>query len=314
MTWRNEILDIICDENGLNPHRLVEKSLCHMPSKFYRYRSVNKNNLNALREGYEWLSIPDAYNDPLDAKMFYSPSSVIDYIVNKRLVSSLDSETYNFMKKIIGKVDITAGRLDQQLLQAEIGERGKARASIKRFQKLADEILKHLPNDLVQKLDELIRSCSLICSFSTNYHNQLMWSHYADSHKGYCLEYEQPDSTKYDHGFFVPVVYRDKPIDVTRFIRESYPDGNGSSRAFLCGATVKNLCWHYEDEWRYFRLGDMNDRKLRAFKPKRILLGCKISGDSRHELLSVCKEIGLPAFEMDWSINSFEMKIGKKFS
>ena len=34
-----------------------------------------------------------------------------------------------------------------------------------------------------------------ICSLSKTYDNALMWAHYADEHKGCCIEVEIPDST-----------------------------------------------------------------------------------------------------------------------
>ena len=75
----------------------------------------------------------------------------------------------------------------------------------------------------------------LICSLSKNYKNTLLWSHYADGHRGCCLEIDVISKlTPYD------IVYSNQmpvaPIDSIEKI-----------------LTHKSKMWEYEDEVRYFK-------------------------------------------------------------
>jgi len=63
-----------------------------------------------------------------------------------------------------------------------------------------DEFL-DLPKDKVTELKkvflELFNSMG-ICSFSKTQKNQLMWAHYADEHKGFCIEFDESELIKCD--------------------------------------------------------------------------------------------------------------------
>ena len=77
----------------------------------------------------------------------------------------------------------------------------------------AVEHVQRLIDDMECKLAEKMKTLFLIGCLCTGYKNRLMWSHYADSHKGFCIEYyfnsfEAPN-------FIFPVIYKDtKRIDI----------------------------------------------------------------------------------------------------
>lgn len=78
-----------------------------------------------------------------------------------------------------------------------------------------------------------------ICSFTVNKRNLLLWSHYADSHKGFCVEF---DATIQPIFFAQKVNYENKLPEV------SYPmhgDGTGFGPAL-----IKSEDWEYENEYR----------------------------------------------------------------
>ncbi len=78
-----------------------------------------------------------------------------------------------------------------------------------------------------------------ICSFTTNKDNLLFWSHYADSHNGFCVEYDAsifPISSAYK------VNYKDEYPEA---IFPSPPNALG-----LKPALIKSSAWEYEDEYR----------------------------------------------------------------
>lgn len=104
--------------------------------------------------------------------------------------------------------------------------------------------------------DEMIQSFR-VCCFSRSNDNLLLWAHYAENHKGICLEYdvtEESFSTQ-----FIPVKYS-KLVPVLERVQR-YPSGHpsagslavnvkdGSADVFL----TKSEDWAYEQELRQLR-------------------------------------------------------------
>ncbi len=82
----------------------------------------------------------------------------------------------------------------------------------------------------------------LICSTSTSANNALMWSHYADGHKGCCIVFEVPKQTQWTR---LPIKYQLLPatLDPTQSTDESL-------RLIY---SIKSEFWMYEDEVRFIR-------------------------------------------------------------
>lgn len=83
----------------------------------------------------------------------------------------------------------------------------------------------------------------VIC-FSTNWQSPVMWSHYADKHKGICLGFDIPDE------FAIPIKYvtaRDAAAAEAQLARNK-PDAAFAER-FM---TTKYDAWSYEKERRLY--------------------------------------------------------------
>ncbi|WP_244945860.1 DUF2971 domain-containing protein [Bisbaumannia pacifica] len=301
-------------KEGVDPFLLEKMSNHYMPKKFYRYRSFNENNKDALLLGYEWMSYPDEYNDPFDARLFYSHQDFSDYVFNGVFVSRANPRILKLIRKLIGvkDIDLGAGRIDRQLEVASKRKHGKVVSAAKDMIRDVGSMARDFSGNLVRELDERVRRSSLICSFSTSLSNELMWAHYSDSHKGYCLEYGCPEIIPENGGLFLPVVYREEPLDVTKAMKDSFPDGKGAGNAVIASAIVKSSKWEYEDEWRYCVLCQEENRHLRAFEPQRLLLGCKAQKNVRNELAEICRDKGLPMYQMQRSSTSFSIVEGER--
>ena len=105
-----------------------------------------------------------------------------------------------------------------------------------------------------------------ICSLSKSYDNILMWSHYADSHKGCCIELEVTSETGITE---TPVSYVDTIKDVAG------ADYRDEAYQIL---SRKIRCWDYEKEVRFLKEIPLNSHISKYLKIKifRIYLGCKM--------------------------------------
>lgn len=213
-----------------------------MPEYFYRYRSGHDKDLDALKRGYEWLSYPDDYNDPFDARIFVDKDSVITPALNKHFNEKADPQLRAMLKLLTGKdkLNIYGARADRKMLSKARERFGLQFSALEETCNEFTSQCEALVNEFEDSLDKNIKGLALICSFTKEKTNYLMWAHYSNSHKGYCLEYDFPGPLIED-GFIFPVSYRHSPVDVTNLVRKS---GAGVTkilgRAAMGSALVKS--------------------------------------------------------------------------
>ncbi len=119
-----------------------------------------------------------------------------------------------------------------------------------------------------------LRNMMLIYSMSAVNNHELMWSHYADSHRGICLGFAA-EGTDDIFAFAEPVSYQEGlPV----FDLRSDQDPIEGAKTV---ALVKGTRWAYEQEWRIALVGKApsHEREV-AFEPAtltEVILGCEIS-------------------------------------
>lgn len=173
---------------------------------------------------------------------------------------------------------------------------------------------KLLPRNSFPGMERLFASIGVSC-FSETKDNLLMWSHYADEHKGVCIGFDT--KIHFFEGAW-KVAYQDEYPVITR------PSDNPNTllkKAIL----TKSSCWAYEQEWRVTRRTMSSEEQVRAqvqyghikniqlfteqhgpglypFPQEAIvevLLGARMSPPVRQEVCAWIEESGLkaPVFE-----------------
>lgn len=138
-------------------------------------------------------------------------------------------------------------------------------------------------------------AASSIACFSELHDHLLMWGHYADSHKGICLIFDEVANDQMQW-FAFPVDYMEmRPrVNLTRF-----NDPNVMARALL----LKNHHWGYEHEQRMIAWhAPPGYRVFPAQSLKGIILGAKISEDDENflrNLLAHRQELSVFRAEID---------------
>jgi len=135
------------------------------------------------------------------------------------------------------------------------------------FPEVLDSIWRHHPIDRKEqtKIENLLKEQLKtvgICSFSSVRQNQLMWAHYADEHKGFCIGFDEVSLKETSDKFHSQVVeYQDDlpykgVIERIKFF-EATPDANSAhsiSGDILSSVTgIKYTNWEYEREVRLMK-------------------------------------------------------------
>ncbi len=135
-----------------------------------------------------------------------------------------------------------------------------------------------------------------IYSLSKNYSNQLMWAHYANSHNGYCLEYNisklKDNYIAPERVFQVDVSYKGQPETL------SINDIKKTDKTFLKKLFATKLDkWSYEKEVRL--IFDTPD--LKKYHPSAltgVYFGVKFSNERKKEMMNALTNRNICFYDM----------------
>lgn len=293
-----------------------------MPKSLFRFRTCNKLSVGAFQNDIIYAVTADKFNDPYDTLVRYDLEGV------ERWVNTvMNTETLGQMKTWFAEGWNLPNEVDH-ILTTEMTDVLKVALSsiedIKDFEERIEETRKRMISMIETYfpfLSEMSKRYSAIACFSESVESILMWSHYANSHKGFALEYdfrptlEQPIKNV---GLF-PVVYSEERFDISDYIAWAFlriigfPTKMPDISASIKNALWKSDVWAYEKEWRVIDSTprDIADEKASAihYKPVAIYYGRHMSGDDKRRLHEVAKEKGIKEYEMylDYSSLKYEM-------
>jgi Protein of unknown function (DUF2971) len=209
-----------------------------IPRKLYKYRPFNVYCLRLLTHAEVIYSNPRCFNDPLDC----DPTIHVD--IDR---SEMERLCYSFLRQKKSDVEARAELTNYRYLSSEDGDF--------RTQPDVDDYLKQMLAQRVKVELDLEFSSKGVLSLSERWDSPLMWSHYADNHRGLCIEF---DTTELPHPNLRPINYR-----APRSIRASslfqwkvQASVEAEKRVFDTYFLAKAGPWRYEKEWREISLAN----------------------------------------------------------
>ena len=307
-----------------------------IPQKLYRYRTFSDYSIEALKNDEIWGSSIATFNDPFECLPYYDLKKVNEYIDRE---FSVDIISQNFK-------DIASKNMPSKVLSAFPKELVEALSTGKMKIPTNDQLSEIMISIKAQVINywrdnmteleqlffkEIVFNASMyhIACFSETNLDNLMWSHYAESHTGFCIEYDIKsmicncsesceDITRCSNlmlNFLIaPVIYSDNRYDASSNfmsmllnwttgklqlpISNIYYDMLSSIKFML----VKSQEWKYEKEWRLFHNPDPKEfvphKKIEKFKPSAVYMGARIEPNNKETLQRICKEKQIPCYPM----------------
>lgn len=199
------------------------ESEAEWPAKFYKYRSMDERSAmwveRTIRHGEIYFPAAATFNDPFDLRPVFSLQAP----------RKVQKEDYIRLSK---KYEPLLNRRERRE-EARRVMSGMMRKE--NLAKTAEDIQKAHTEVITQKV-------GVLC-VSTKRDDILMWSHYGDSHRGVCLEFDG-SSTFMAHAQKVIYASERRPINSYADTREEMME-----KALL----TKSEHWRYEAEWRVLR-------------------------------------------------------------
>ena len=258
----------------------------HMPKKLYKYfpdscttqdgKEINYSR-EALVNNTVYLQSPEKFDDPYDS------SIVVDEMEfqRQRLLHYLDIckiEHDAFADNSTLMFELAQGIYSRSMEGTSYEELYAISPALEELDSLrrenfalslANKLLKYqtdvdawqhalydtLYNEFISMQNSLVKHFRVSC-FATSPYSMLMWAHYANSHKGFCIEYEVPEEGNENDLLYqlYPVIYSSRRTSVLDACLQ-HMDTNRTTRDTLWkihkyGLLSKDIIWQYQNEWR----------------------------------------------------------------
>ncbi len=251
--------------------------LCYAPASLYKYYS--ELCWNSIKNNQMWYSAPCNFNDVFDC----------DVSINNKKVFNESLNLYP-------------------------DKRGM-RPGSQMWKKLRSVIDRQL-RTLQTTFDELRRTTGVSC-FSETDSSLLMWAHYANHHRGFCVEYDLLEILRILRFIAVPVIYSTQRTCFDFLNPQNIKED--TVKLLVQSLTSKSPEWSYEKEWRIIRdngacgnswNADKNGALLDMIQPSSIVLGCAVQPEFEREVIDYCSANRIDLYKMEK--DSIQYRLNKK--
>jgi hypothetical protein len=292
--WTGQYFDHLIKGEDEAMFRLKEQ---HFPSAFFKYKAFNDKTILSLETNTIWLAEISSLNDPFECSIQFDNDECLRvYYADKKFQRSFKKMFGIALSKKETTAIVKSSKPYQEYCRI-------CRAKNVIITKSSEQQLKDIQLRFTEILEETNQNIKITC-FTEHHDSLLMWAHYADQHKGICIEY---DFIGEDHlrPFLQPIVYSDKIHKIGVFEELDFLLKIGSS-------LIKSVDWDYEDEWRLtiFKQKEEMPLSVHVPNPKAIYLGTRFEQnkqDDKRRLLELMTAKEIPVYRMVKHPNEYKL-------
>lgn len=206
----------------------------HIPSKLFRYRDFSERNLDAFNEDKLYAVTSDLFNDPYDCLFRYDKENLIHAVLTGMSKEFIYALREHFLSGGDFPEILSTIYAKELLAWTKKSIMNASNEIIEAYGHQSDNLKESLVNLMEKLTDEavgFVKKMAFIACFSEDIHSVTMWSHYANSHKGFALEYDlrqfhteclncekMKRCEKAVVGNLYPVIYGQQRYDATNFL------------------------------------------------------------------------------------------------
>ena len=265
----------------------------HDRDHFYKYMSCETAKAVLTNRTLKW-SPASTFNDPFDMQfdlhLEYDPDELVRLCkqdAKEILRGERGFEPRIGLGNALSRLQTLAPKLPAPALDA--------------FLEMAFRTtIANLPIDMPLMHAELrdhFKKYTVLCLSAVN-NNLLMWSHYADHHRGIVIRLACLEETDSSWSVADPIVYsKSMPRFVDqKELRDLFTGQADLPRDLIVKRTIltKAWDWQYEQEWRVYNFSKTMAPELLDFDPpelEAIYFGCRTSNDDQQAIMSMAKSI-----------------------
>ena len=258
------------------------------PQSLFKYLSFGERLLDQLCRDEVYYAAPASFNDPLDCRPVVKAD--ISEVALERLLAEMARRRLNKEFDVAIKKVKLQGKETTAHLNALTGS--ETRKLIENFKYNAtnpeiNDQLAYYRNALTLEIEREMRKGydrGVLC-LSRKFDSPLMWSHYADQHRGVCIEYDVSMLKPHE---LHQITYGASREVLTSQLRDFIFENSESARNAIDKACLltKASEWRYEREWRI--LGQLGSQAS-PLKLKSIIFGMNCPDTLQHTIEKALK-------------------------
>lgn len=294
--WREKYKELMFsdDPSKINTDEGLKLKVFNIPSSLYKYRGINGNSLDNLQNDTAWFSGAADFNDPYDSAL----SIDIEMVHYKKIKDNVLEEFCNKFKVNFDEVSrmLESFSLNESVtvllnsLGANNSQAENLWGKVEKIKEETSDLFEDFAGNIILEYQQRI----FATCFSEDDLSMLMWSHYADDHKGMVLEYDFNGMNMGDEALWGlhPVDYVKDLMNHSEIAEKLKYNPLSSIHA----AISKSTEWSYEKEWRMILYRDKGIKPFNyeIIKPKYVILGARVSEENKSKVLEIAEQKNIP--------------------
>lgn len=259
-----------------------------IPSELFKYTKV-RNAKDLLYDNIMYLPQLSELNDPFEGSLLCDEGKVGDFYVNSKL-----DEFMSYMEEEINGEDYDENH----------------------FKNLGKLLLRFQSHDKLSEIRNILTDEVYVICLSGRKDITSLWAHYADNHRGICIEYDLVNTkTKLFKNLCFPIEYLED-YDFTKDIKYSFNNNSFDYNLKIKPLLLKAKDWSYEEEWRIiFDDSIISEYKenyypyepyIKFLKPQKVYMGMDISEKDEKLIKNICKIKKIPLFKAIKNKNEYK--------
>jgi hypothetical protein len=285
----------------------------HRSKSVFKYRCNDQRSRDNLEKDLVWICSPTSYNDPYDSSLSITAQILtntvilegVREIINRELASRVAPEKID---KILHASHPALAL--QELIMVDMDEAPPEHRT--KFQDDLTAQMRTWEEAFAKTLPGSHKHSLKVCSFSATQFSIIMWSHYSNHHRGFCIEYDTA-SLPSEHLFasmLYPVIYSERLFDGTNYYLAAIRNQKTFNILFpALAALYKSPEWSYEKEWRLVIPANLvpEASPWGVPTPKSVYLGSRMPEEDKQPILEICRRKGIDVHQMYLADDSFRL-------
>ena len=266
-----------------------------------------------VQEFFSILSNPNSTLDLGQAMNQEKTYALIQAIIQDKELLTLFCSTDDASRETIEVIDEISSQKGTINKIKSLARLGNQELHIDGELEEAQEKISEAIKTIKDKINEILG----ISCFAKRNDNILMWSHYADKHTGFCVEYDLSKMKSQEAKLMLyPVIYSKKRplLPLSMFDFSDIKDVKVAEGVFPYADIAESLLtksdiWQYEEEWRIIHtLSNLDEQRLFEDIITGVYLGANISKENERIIREKAIHKGVPIKRMRLLDDKYELK------
>lgn len=305
--WKSNFYDLFFNKpnSHIKEARLLKNN--NIPSSLYKLYRPNEHAFQNLFSNTVWMDNPCNFNDPHDSSIYLDFNSQLGKLTTFLLKDKPLIGKYLTNEELLEFKEINDIQSFSTKLVKILAKKSGINVELGKLVTVVKEVFEERSREMSKSFCDALKNGYKVACFTEDIYSTLMWTHYAENHKGFAVEYDFSSLSEADcrKNMLYPVYYSNE----FKVIEDLF---SNNEKLFLIGIEAsirKDSQWSYESEWRLINNLSAEEPPQNYNVPpiKNVYLGKNIDQKNKNEIIKFCDLKKIEHHQMHVYDNSYSM-------